>query len=85
MDKEDRVRACYPHACLKWVKLDYLTNTSVRERFGIDAPQSSGKASRLIKEAVAAGVIVPYDASTSRKLMCYVPRWAAPVRAENAV
>jgi ATP-dependent DNA helicase RecG len=27
MDKNDRVRACYLHACLKYVNRDYLTNT----------------------------------------------------------
>jgi ATP-dependent DNA helicase RecG len=36
MDKADRARACYLHACLKRVQHDYLTNASVRERFGID-------------------------------------------------
>lgn len=36
MDKADRVRACYLHACLKRVARDYLTNASLRERFGID-------------------------------------------------
>lgn len=36
MSKEDRVRACYLHACLKYVNRSYLTNTSVRERFGIE-------------------------------------------------
>ena len=35
MDKADRIRACYLHACLKYVNREYLTNTSLRERFGI--------------------------------------------------
>jgi predicted HTH transcriptional regulator len=77
MDRDDRVRACYLHACLKFVNRDYLTNTSLRERFGIEA-RNSAVASRLIKEAVAAGAIVPYDPEASRKLMKYVPWWASP-------
>ena len=36
MDRADRVRACYLHACLKYVNRDFLTNSSVRERFGIE-------------------------------------------------
>lgn len=36
MDKADRVPACYHHACLKWVMRDYLTNTSLRGRFGVE-------------------------------------------------
>ncbi|QWV95767.1 putative DNA binding domain-containing protein [Geomonas oryzisoli] len=77
MDKEDRVRACYLHACLKYVNREYLTNTSLRERFGIE-PKNMAVASRLIKEAVAAGAIVPYDVTAAPKLMKYVPWWAAP-------
>jgi predicted HTH transcriptional regulator len=83
MDKDDRVRACYLHACLKYVNRGYLTNTSVRERFGIEA-QNIATASRLIKEAVDAGVIVPHDRSAAPKYMKYVPRWAAAVRAGTA-
>ena len=60
MDKKDRIRACYLHACLKYVNMDYLTNTSIRERFGIKK-KNSAKASRLIGEAVNAGAIRPYD------------------------
>ena len=77
MDKADRVRACYLHACLKYVNREFLTNASIRERFGIP-PRNSATASRLIKEAVDAGEIVPVDANAARKLMKYVPSWAAP-------
>ena len=79
MDKADRVRAVYLHACLRFVNREYLTNTSVRERFGIE-PQNLAVASRLIREAVDAGVIVPYDADAAPKLMRYVPIWAGPDR-----
>ena len=34
MDKEDRVRACYLHACLRYVQRDYMTNTTLRIRSG---------------------------------------------------
>ncbi len=74
MDKADRVRACYLHACLKYVQGDFLTNTSLRERFGIEE-QNSAQASRIIKEAVEAKQIVPYDPSAGRKYMKYVPWW----------
>lgn len=77
MSKEDRVRACYLHACLKYVNRSYLTNTSVRERFGIEQ-QNIAYASRLIKEAVESGVIVPFDPLAAPKLMKYVPWWAQP-------
>lgn len=33
MDKQDKVRACYQHFCLKYVSNEFMTNTSLRDRF----------------------------------------------------
>jgi ATP-dependent DNA helicase RecG len=49
----------------------------VRERFGIE-PQNIAAASRLIREAVEAGVVVAYDPKAAPKMMRYMPAWAAP-------
>jgi ATP-dependent DNA helicase RecG len=54
---------------------DFMTNTTLRNRFGIET-KNSAVASRLIKEAVEAGVIHPYDETASKRLMKYVPFWA---------
>lgn len=75
MDKADRVRACYLHACLRYVNRDYMTNTSVRGRFGIE-PSNKAMASRYIREAVEAKAIRPYDEDAAPKLRKYVPHWA---------
>jgi ATP-dependent DNA helicase RecG len=75
MDKADRVRACYLHACLKRVMRDYLTNASLRDRFGIEE-RNKATASRYIREAVESGMIKAYDDEAARKLMKYVPFWA---------
>lgn len=75
MDKQDRIRATYLHACLRYVQRDYMTNSTLRERFGIEE-QNSAMASRIIKDALEAGVIRPFDESASRKYMKYVPWWA---------
>lgn len=75
MNQADKIRACYLHACLKYVNREYLTNSSVRERFGI-GPQSSAVASRLIKEAVRARKIAPYNPDAAPKMMRYIPWWA---------
>lgn len=75
MDKADRIRACYLHACLKWVTRDYLTNASLRERFGVEE-KNKATVSRYIREAVEAGMIRPFDEDAARKLMKYVPYWA---------
>lgn len=75
MNRKDRQRACYLHACLKYITGDFLTNASLRERFGIEA-KNKASVSRYIREAMEAGVIKPHDESTSRRWMKYVPFWA---------
>ena len=77
MDKADRIRAVYLHACLRYVNREHMTNTSVRERFGIEL-KNSAIASRLIREAVDADVVLPYDPDAAPKLMRYIPFWAGP-------
>jgi hypothetical protein len=54
-----------------------MTNSTVRQRFGIPE-QNKTVASRLIREAVDAGVIVPYDPSAGPRSIRYVPTWASP-------
>jgi predicted HTH transcriptional regulator len=76
MDKEDRIRATYLHACLKYVQRDYMTNASLRERFRIE-PQNSAIASRIIKDALEYQAICPYDDAASKKYMKYIPSWAS--------
>jgi predicted HTH transcriptional regulator len=51
MDKLDRIRACYQHACLRYVSNDFLTNKSLRERFSI-AKKNHSMASRIIADTV---------------------------------
>jgi predicted HTH transcriptional regulator len=76
MDKNDRVRSCYLHACLQYVNRKFMTNSSIRERFDIDVKNRT-IASRLIRQAQTAGVIVPYDPNSAPKHMKYVPFWVS--------
>lgn len=76
MTMDERIRACYLHACLKYVQSEYLTNSSLRDRFRID-PKNSAMISRVIKESLDAGRIRPFNPdTTSRKYMKYKPIWA---------
>ncbi|GHV40593.1 transcriptional regulator [Synergistales bacterium] len=72
---EDRMRACYQHACLKQIQGEQANNTSLRERFGLEATAMSS-ISRLIRDSVNAGFIKPYDPNTAPRHMKYVPFWA---------
>jgi ATP-dependent DNA helicase RecG len=83
MDRAEKVRAVYLHACLKYVSSEYVSNTTIRERFGIEQ-RNSATASRLINDAVSANLIVPFDASASRSQRRYVPFWAVPDAADES-
>ena len=72
---EDKLWACYLHACIKQVQGEQLTNSSLRERFGLK-DSSSGSISRLIKEAVEKKLIKPVDPTTAPRYMKYIPIWA---------
>lgn len=75
MSKDDRYRACYLHACLKRVNRDVMTNSSLRDRFKIDAKNSS-MITRLLNETCALGLIKISPDSTSDKNRKYLPFWA---------
>lgn len=75
LSQEDKLWACYLHACILYVQQEQMTNSSLRGRFGLQ-PSSAGSVSRLIKEAVSRRLIKPFDPDTSNKYMKYVPVWA---------
>lgn len=75
MDRQERAHACYLHACLRHVLRDPMTNTSLRERFGIE-PKNSAMASRIIKDAREAKLIKPYEEGQANKTSRYLPYWA---------
>lgn len=75
MDKNDKIRACYQHACLRYVENEQLTNSSLRKRFGIEDKNYS-MASRIISKTIDAGLIKPFDPNNSSlKNSKYVPYW----------
>lgn len=75
MDRADRSRACYLHACLRYVERDPMTNASLRARLGISEPNKS-MASRIIADATKDGLIKPEDPGQGKKYARYVPFWA---------
>lgn len=76
MDKSDRIRACYQHACLRFVCREQMTNESLRRRFAI-AEKNYAMASRIIADTIKEGLIKPYDLENkSKKHAKYIPFWA---------
>lgn len=77
MDRSDRVRAVYLHACLRHVLREKTTNATLRQRFGI-ASRNAAVVSRMLNEAVEAGMIVVEDLTVGKRSRAYLPFWAAP-------
>jgi len=76
LDKKEKIRACYQHACLKYVSNEKMTNQSLRDRFKIEDHNYS-IASRIIRDALEDRVIKEDDPENkSRKYASYVPFWA---------
>lgn len=75
MGKQDKIRACYLHSCLKIVSGGYMTNQSLRERFGIEE-HNYATASRIIADTKNAKLVRDYDPDNkSRTYAKYVPYW----------
>ncbi len=76
MDRNDRIRACYQHCCLRYVMNQRMTNQSLRDRFKL--PESKvATVSQIIAATVEAGKIQLADPSqTSTRYRNYVPFWA---------
>ncbi|HEY0762434.1 MAG TPA: ATP-binding protein [Pyrinomonadaceae bacterium] len=76
MTNEERIRACYQHACLQYVSNDRMTNSSLRKRFAIEEKNYS-IASRIIADTIKAQMVKLFDPeSSSKKHARYVPIWA---------
>lgn len=75
MDRKERVRACYQHACLLYVSNQKMTNQSLRERFKL--PENKAEAiSRIISDAVNDGKVKLDDPENrSRRYAKYIPFW----------
>ena len=76
MNKEERIQACYQHACLKYVTSEKMTNQTLRDRMGIEK-QNYPMASRIIKDAIDAGKIKEEKSENlNRRNRGYIPYWA---------
>ena len=74
LPQKEKLWACYMHACIKYIQGEFLTNSSLRERFGLEE-KSSASISRLIKDACEKGMIKKLE-DTAPKHTKYIPIWA---------
>ena len=74
MSALEKLNSCLAHCTLCFLDSHYMTNTSLRDRFGLSADKTMN-ISQLIRSAVKQGLIKPQDGESSRKNRCYVPFW----------
>lgn len=74
IDKNERVRACYQHACLRYVSNDKMNNQSLRARLGIE-DKNYPMASRVIKDTLDARLIKEENPDGGSRHN-YIPYWA---------
>lgn len=74
MSKEERLRACYQHACLCVELGDPMSNSSLRERFQLSSGQYP-QASLVIADAKEEGLIRPLNEGQGNRNARYVPFW----------
>lgn len=73
MSLKEAVRACYQHSAMKYVSRQKMTNSTLRERLGID-DRNASQASRVIRAALDDDMIRSADPAHPRT--GYVPFWA---------
>ena len=75
MTKAEKLRSLYYHCALRYATRDFMTNASLRERFGLPATKMQ-IVTDLITTAKKGGKIVPADPEQGKKGARYVPYWA---------
>ncbi|WP_400245480.1 ATP-binding protein [Methanomethylophilus alvi] len=77
MSSDERLWNCYMHACYCFSKGGFLTNSSLRDRFGLEKNNSNTvQMSNLIRDAKSKGMIKVVDENTSTRMFRYIPFWA---------
>lgn len=74
MENREKINAIYYHAAILYTEDSFMTNRTLRMRFGLTDKQSS-VASKLISLALSTGMVKVYDENAGNKNMQYIPFW----------
>jgi len=75
LSKAEKIWSCFCHCVVRWIRHDYMSNGSLRERFDLKDEEYQA-VSGVIGDTRRAGKIVPAETNQSNKYARYVPRWA---------
>ena len=70
MTKEDRIRACWQHCALRYVSRQFMTNTTLRERFNLKGKSDYVRVSKIIRACIERGQIKQDEPRR------YIPAWS---------
>ena len=82
MSSAEKLRSCVMHCALRYVNYQPMTNTSLRERFGLPDSQVQ-TVSQLLRLALKERLIQQIP-STSRRNSAYIPVWGDPAMVQLA-
>lgn len=74
LSKSNKIWACFCHCVVRYIKRDYMSNTTLRERFSLD-DEDYQIASEIISNTKKAKLIKPADPDQGNKKARYVPYW----------
>jgi ATP-dependent DNA helicase RecG len=75
LSKSDKMWSCYCHCVVRWIRQDFMSNTTLRERFSL-ADEEYQMASDVIANSKKAKLIKPADPAQGNKYAKYIPYWA---------
>jgi ATP-dependent DNA helicase RecG len=70
MTKEDRIRACWQHCVLRYISKEFMTNSSLRERFNLKGKNDYVQVSKIIRATIDKSFIKQDESGR------YIPAWA---------
>lgn len=76
LSKAEKTWACFCHCVIRWLQNDYMSNTTLRERFSLTEVDYQA-VSAVISDARRQRRIAPADPGQGKRNAKYVPYWAA--------
>ncbi len=75
LPKADKIWSCFCHCVVRWMRHDYMSNASLRQRFSLDQNDYQ-TVSNVIADARKENKIIPADPNQGNRNARYVPYWA---------
>jgi ATP-dependent DNA helicase RecG len=76
LSKADKVWSCFCHCVVRWLRRDYMSNTTLRQRFSLHDKDYQA-VSAVISAARKEGSIVAAGEGQGKRNARYIPFWAA--------